>query len=271
MSIEIYLAHEAKNASKVKVPKGNLQHLVTPGQTVTDNTGFMRGHGTYADNGILVASVAGVVHRVNKLLRVNPVKSRYNGEVGDVVIGRITEVQYKRWKVDTNARLDSVLLISSVNLPGGELRRKSEEDELMMRQYLQDGDLISAEVQTVFQDGSLSLHTRSLKYGKLSQGTFVKVPPSLVKRCKNHFHNLPCQASVILGCNGYIWIAPYLNDDETNTGGFVQNLNPVPKEDREIVVRLRNCILLLAQYCIMIFDTTILYAYDASLSYEVSR
>jgi exosome complex component RRP4 len=37
----------------------------------------------------------------------------------------------------------------------------------MMRQYLQEGDLISAEVQSVFSDGSLSLHTRSLKYGKV--------------------------------------------------------------------------------------------------------
>lgn len=36
-----------------------------------------------------------------------------------------------------------------------------------MRTYLQEGDLISAEVQNVFQDGSLSLHTRSLKYGKV--------------------------------------------------------------------------------------------------------
>jgi hypothetical protein len=46
---------------------------------------------------------------------------RYTGEIGDVVIGRITEVQQKRWKVDTNSRQDSVLLLSSVNLPGGEL------------------------------------------------------------------------------------------------------------------------------------------------------
>lgn len=50
-----------------------------------------------------------------------PLKSRYNGEIGDVVVGRITEVQQKRWKVETNSRLDSVLLLSSVNLPGGEL------------------------------------------------------------------------------------------------------------------------------------------------------
>ena len=72
-------------------------------------------------DGDLHASVAGVVEQVNKLVCVKPVKSRYNGEIGDVVIGRITEVQQKRWKVETNSRLDSVLMLSSVNLPGGEL------------------------------------------------------------------------------------------------------------------------------------------------------
>ena len=49
-------------------------------------------------------------------------------------------------QVDTNSRLDSVLALSSVNLPGGELRRRSAEDELSMRRYLQEGDIISAEV-----------------------------------------------------------------------------------------------------------------------------
>jgi exosome complex component RRP4 len=55
------------------------------------------------------------------LISVIPYKTRYQGEIGDVIIGRITEVQRKRWKVDTNAKLDSVLLLSSINLPGGEL------------------------------------------------------------------------------------------------------------------------------------------------------
>jgi len=46
---------------------------------------------------------------------------RYNGEIGDVVVGRIIELGQKRWKVDTKSKLDSLLLLSSVNLPGGEL------------------------------------------------------------------------------------------------------------------------------------------------------
>ena len=62
-----------------------------------------------------------------------------------------------------------MLLLAAVNLPGGELRRRSERDELQMRQLLGEGDLVSAEVQAFFQDGALSLHTRSLKYGKVKK------------------------------------------------------------------------------------------------------
>lgn len=63
--------------------------------------------------------MAGVMEKVNKLISIRPLKSRYVGEIGDVVVGRIAEVQQKRWKVNTNSRLDSILLLASVNLPGG--------------------------------------------------------------------------------------------------------------------------------------------------------
>lgn len=41
--------------------------------------------------------------------------------MGDVVVGRIVKVMQKRWKVDINAPLEGVLLLSSINLPSGEL------------------------------------------------------------------------------------------------------------------------------------------------------
>ena len=41
------------------------------------NTSYFRGHGTYADGDKLIASVAGVVERVNKLICVRPFKTRY--------------------------------------------------------------------------------------------------------------------------------------------------------------------------------------------------
>ncbi|EFO28123.1 Rrp4-PA [Loa loa] len=273
MSLEIAGPSSFKELEVVvterRVPENK---LIVPGAKVTSNPDFMRGHGTYMRGNDLIASVAGTVEQVNKLVSVRPLKSRYNGEIGDVVIGRITEVQQKRWKVETNSRLNSTLLLSSVNLPGGELRRKSVEDERMMREYLKEGDLISAEVQKVHSDGQLLLHTRNLRYGKLSQGTLIKISPYLVKRRKSHFHTLPCGVSVIFGRNGYIWIAPVVNEEQNMTGGYSQNLEEVvPMKIRSVIARVANCVNILAMHHIPLYDTTVVLAYDASLNSEINE
>nr|KAF7427084.1 hypothetical protein H0235_006778 [Vespula pensylvanica] len=248
------------------------QRFYTPGEEISSQPNFLRGHGTYVDDeNTLRASVAGVLEKVNKLISVRPLKARYQGEIGDVVVGRITEVQQKRWKVDINSKLDSILLLSSVNLPGGELRRRSAEDEQTMRRYLQEGDLICAEVQSTFVDGSISLHTRVLKYGKLSQGIMLKVPPTLIKRKKTHFHNLENGASLILGNNGYVWIGANTQDTDKSEGGFTQDLSRVPQDNREVCARLRNCVLILTQCNIKLSDTSITYAYEESMKYKVSE
>ncbi|CAG9804798.1 unnamed protein product [Chironomus riparius] len=244
--------------------------IFTTGEVITEQKDFMRGHGTYLEDGFIKSSVVGVAKQINKLISVVPLKSKYVGEIGDVIVGRVTEISKKRWKIDTNSRLDSVLLISSINLPGGELRRRNAEDEQSMRKLLQEEDLLSAEVQNVYTDGSLSLHTRSLKYGKLSQGILISVSPSLIKRRKNHFHNLPCGISVIIGNNGYIWVAPIVNVEEQG-GGFAQCLDPVSKGDRETIVRVKNCIQALSACYVMIYDTSIMYAYEESMKYDVKE
>jgi len=269
MSVEITLPQEKKQLPSYVSSEDN--HFVYPGQVITDDAGFMKGHGTFADSSDrLSASVAGLVERVNKLVSVKPFKTVYNGEVGDVVVGRITEVAQKRWKVDIHTRLDSVLLLSAVNLPGGELRRRSTKDELLMRSYMVEGDLVVAEVQAAFSDGSLSLHTRNLKYGKLPQGVLIKVSPSLVKRCKTHMHNLSYGATVILGNNGYIWIGPLMSSEADLSVRISTRVN-VSKSDREVIARLRNCIVALATYGVLLYDTSVTYSYDASLVYEVKE
>lgn len=123
--------------------------IVVPGQPIASGQGNLQGRGTYlredaAEEGPqLVASVAGTIERVNKLLTVKPAQSRYLGEVGDLIVGRVTEVGSKRWKVDINGQKDAILMLSSVNLPGGVQRIRTYEDQLQMRTFFQETDLIS--------------------------------------------------------------------------------------------------------------------------------
>ena len=154
------------------------ESLVVPGEViVSGEEGFLRGHGSYLDHDgtvpRLLASVAGQIERVNKLITVKPLKARFIGEIGDLVVGRISQVESKRWKVDINGQREGVLQLSSVNLPDGEQRMRTHEDQMQMRTLFEEHDLISAEIQGIGVDGQISLHTRSLKYGKLETGSFL--------------------------------------------------------------------------------------------------
>ena len=113
--------------------------------------------------------------------------------------------------------------MSSINLPGGTLRRRTANDELQMRRYFQEGDLLVAEVQSVSGgDGSAVLHARSLRYGKLRNGTFLTVSGTgggggIVRSRRQQFsiNTSPGaqgggEVDVILGVNGYVWLSKHV-------------------------------------------------------------
>ncbi|TRM64185.1 hypothetical protein BD626DRAFT_401699 [Schizophyllum amplum] len=260
------------DAEELYAPGGS--KLTYPGETLTSTQEFMRGHGTYVDGEQVIASVAGAIERVNKLVTVRPVRTRYNPEVGDLVVGRVTEVQPRRWKVDANSRQDAALMLASVNLPGGVQRRKLESDELQMRTFFEEGDLLVAEVQALMGDGSMSLHTRSLRYGKLRNGQLVTVPPILVRRLKSHFITLPCDVDLILGLNGYIWVNKHVAaSQQVGEEGFdaeavYSNQNDVIDEiTRASISRVCNIIRVLAAHYVPLTDVLILEAYQLSLTH----
>lgn len=194
--------------------------MVVPGDTIAEDVSkFLHGHGTYVRNGRLIASVAGVVQRVNQLLFVRPFHARYGstGDIsGDVVVGRIVEVAAKKWNVDAGAACHAVLLLDQVNLLGNEQRRRTHADSLQMRSMFDVGDVVIAFAQEKFSDGAFSLRippgndTTSIhsKFGKAGPGVLVIVSPNLVVRSNQHFVTLACGVECVLGRNGYIWLYP---------------------------------------------------------------
>ena len=257
-------------------------HHVIPGEVLTTDIDFMPGHGTLVLDGKLIATLSGTVHKINKLISVKPLKMRYTGDIGDVLVGRVLEVGAKRWKVDVNARQDAVLLLNAITLPGGIQRRRTNLDELNMRSFFVENDLISCEVQQFYADGAMALYTRSLKYGKLEGGQFLTVPQSLIKRTKNHFHHLPCGVTVILGNNGYIWIEPTKEKQSEIQDSIIPHIEAVEKPEkkaardvpyhvREKVCRVRNSILALAHCKILIHRDSLLATYDSSISIPVGK
>lgn len=270
-------------------------HLVLPGQVIAssssseenENDGFLRGHGTYVErvNGQdrLVASVAGRVERVNKLISVVPVASSiYHGQVGDLVVGRITQVLSTRWKVQlSSVGREAQLPLQGVHLPGGVQRVRTAQDARDMRQFFTEGDLVSCEIHHVQHDGTLTLHTRSLRYGKLENGCLVMVPPALMERRKHHFVDL-LGMTVLWGTNGYLWIQRLLpeSEDTSLTGGIAlaeiqEKLKkqhaetPVSLEEREAIARMRNSVSALSQVHAMVTPESVERVYLQSVESKI--
>ena len=244
--------------------------------------GNLLGHGTLLVDNKIIATVSGHIERINKLISVRPLSSRYVGDIGDIVVGRIAELGDQRWKVDIGARQHATLLLASIHLPGGALRRRTAEDQLAMRHYFAPSDVIACEVQKVRGEGGINLHTRSERYGRRRAGVLVIAPSHLIKRCKQHFQHIDGADGIeaVLGCNGWVWLGKRLDDgkgrseekmvesDEDEERRLMEAQTrdvDVSVEERERIVRAANSVYVLACMSVLIWNETIAAVYATSV------
>lgn len=233
-----------------------------------------------------------------------PLRARYTPEIGDLVVGRIVEVQAKRWRVDVGASLLAQLPLSAVNLPGGIQRRRTETDELQIRTFFSEGDLLVAEVQQLYGDGGAVLHTRSLRFGKLRNGVFMAVSGTGggggVVRAKRQTFVLDVgraaggggaaaddaeKVDVILGVNGYIWISRHVEGEgpaaETTGPGITRieenvGLNvyssqndAIPPDTMREIARVRGVIQALVEHGLRVDEDMVVSGYHEAV--EMAR
>ncbi|KAI5462521.1 hypothetical protein BGZ63DRAFT_423774 [Mariannaea sp. PMI_226] len=265
------------------------EDILTPGTLITSNPQWMRGHGTYVPSGSsdITSSLAGTLTKTNKLLSVRPLRARYTPEIGDLVVGRIVEVQAKRWRVDVAASQLAILQISAINLPGGILRKRTETDELQIRSFFAEGDLVVAEVQQLHQDGAASLHTRSLKYGKLRNGVFVSVSGTGggggVVRSKRQVWTMDVanaggKVDILLGVNGYIWISKHVEGDANAESAGINRMeesvtskvyssqnDPIDVSAMREIARIRSVILALVENGLRVDEETVTNGYNEAV------
>jgi len=192
--------------------------------------------------------------------------------------------------VDVAAPLLASLPLSSINLPGGILRRRTAVDELNIRTFFTEGDLVVAEVQSIYGDGSASLHTRSLKYGKLRNGYFMAVSGTGggggVVRSRRQIWTLRTangggDVDVVLGVNGYIWIAKHVEpavqgkdvsitrlEESVSSSIYSSQNDEIDGPTRREIARLTGCIKALTEAATRVDEELVMKAYEAAVELE---
>ena len=186
--------------------------IVVPGEELASGMEFIPGFGTYRDGELIVAFRLGLLEIEGKVLRIIPLTGKYAPRRGDVIIGRIEDVSYSGWRVDTNTAYPAML---SVRDATSEYIAKGAE----LREFLDIGDYIVAKIFNVAAQRFIDLTMRGPGLRKLVGGRIIQVNANKVPRIigrQGSMVNMIKAATncrIVVGQNGLLWIAGEPRDE----------------------------------------------------------
>lgn len=164
--------------------------IVLPGDKIAE--GSVRIPNTYAENNNAYATLVGFIDESNRYV---PIEKRYRPEVGETVVGVVTDARHAGYSVD-------------LNLPEeGFISTK------FMRASLMLGDMVVARIRAVERGGDIDLtDVRRLPRGKLVVFPSAKIP-RLVGKQNSMIDTIKRYGGgdVVVGNNGYVWISEKAN------------------------------------------------------------
>ena len=189
------------------------REIVTPGDLLAEGS-FEAGRNTYRVDSRIYACKLGLVEYKGRTVNVVALNTFYVPSVGDLVIGKIVEINLHGWTVDINSPYLATLRASEVfNKP-----YKPQKDELS--EFLDIGDIIQAKVIAYDRTRNPLLTIREPGLGKITRGQVVKVSPAKIPRIIGRKGSMismlkkETRCNITVGQNGLIHISGRSSEDE---------------------------------------------------------
>lgn len=181
------------------------KQTVIPGDTLASGMDYLPSTGTYRSGDDIIAKRFGVVRVDGKVIKLIPIRGRYDPKKNDVVIGRIDDILLYGWKVEFGTAYTAIL---SVQEGSTEYIEKGSD----LTKYFDIGDHIIAKITNVTSQKLVDISTRGFGLKKLHGGRFVTVNSYKVPRIIGKSGSMvtmikkATDTSILVGQNGIIWI-----------------------------------------------------------------
>ena len=205
MKNEINEAHEAvDNNSNLDFndSESTKRYPVVPGEVIVSGDDFLPGDGTRRVREDILASRFGLAEISGRVIKVIPLFGAFIPRKGNVVIGRVIDINFSGWMIDIDYAMSGFIPIED----SPRFINRNEMD-----QFLAVGDVVSAKIWSVKQKG-IDLTLKGKGLGKLESGFIFRIIPSRVPRVIGREGSMitlikektNCQITV--GQNGWIWV-----------------------------------------------------------------
>ena len=179
--------------------------IVVPGEIVAEGIDFLPSYGTYRLGDKILANRLGLIKIEGKVIKLIPLSGKYLPKKNDVIIGKVIDVNFSGWRVDTNSAYSAMLSL------------KDETSDFVRRgtdltRFYDIGEYMVAQIINVTSQNLIDLTTKGPGLRKLRGGRIITINPNKVPRVIGKQGSMVtmikqttgCQ--IIVGQNGVIWL-----------------------------------------------------------------
>lgn len=180
--------------------------IVVPGEELASGMDYLPSFGTYRDKENIVASRLGMVSVEGKVIKIVPLSGKYSPKKGDMIIGKVVDVSYSGWRIDTNSAYPAMLSIKDAT---SEFVSRGAD----LTQFFNIDDYVVAKIFNVTSQKLIDLTMKGPGLRKLVGGRIVQINTNKVPRIIGKQGSMISMVKdatgckIIVGQNGLLWIS----------------------------------------------------------------
>ena len=192
------------------------KEVVVPGEILAEGMSYLPSQGTYRKGDHILASKLGLAKIDGKVIKIIPVSGKYLPRKGDVIIGRVKDINFSGWSVDTNCAYQAMLSMKDGS--NYFIRRGAD-----LTKYFDIEDYIVTKIYNVTSQNLIDLTMKGPGLRKLQGGRLINVSSSKVPRIIGKQGSMvsmvknATKCNIIVGQNGVVWIKGLKPEDEILT------------------------------------------------------
>ena len=177
---------------------------------------YLPSQGTYRKDNHVIASMLGLARIEGKVIKIIPLSGNYLPKRGDVIVGKVADINFSGWSVETNSAYAAMLSMKDAT---SDYIRRGED----LTKYFNIGDYIVTKIYNVTSQNLIDLTMKGPGLRKLTTGRIMKVASPKVPRIIGKQGSMvsmikkATNCNIIVGQNGVVWIKGLNPEDELIT------------------------------------------------------